>query len=130
MNEHVGDEDEIVWLQDPGKFRYLRETTYMTTRRRGRVPVPKGCTLVGYATHRKTPGGITAYIRRFWWLKPWDRDLDPEGCYDVMTFKRGPAPVEAVVPASIEVGKKSTWYSSSDLWAEDIDIRTKGEAGH
>ena len=44
------------------------------------------------------------WLRRIWWLKTYDRDLDPDGTY------RAWCPSEAVDPASIKVGKRSKSY--------------------
>lgn len=59
--------------------------------------------LVGYEylDHR----GSFEFLFRFWWLKQYDRDLEPDGAY-----AKG-FPVEAVVPSSIESGKPSTYLS-------------------
>jgi hypothetical protein len=115
-------EADIVWLHDPLRFRYLREANYITTRRT-QSPPRGGRLVVGYTVHHKRSVGTTAYSRRFWYLNSWDRDLEPGGPYGVKTFKRGPAPSEAVLPSSIRVGKPSIPYAGSELWKADWEER-------
>ena len=125
----IQNEDGIVWVHDPLKFRYLRESNRFTTQRR-RFPVKrKDVLIVGYATHHKKGHGRTVYNRRFWYLKKWDRDLEPDGPYAVKNFRYGPMPCEAVIPESIEAGKDSVDYYGSALWNEDFDERKKIEDG-
>lgn len=108
MNHDLSCEERIVWLEDPTKYTYLREGVYGTTRRRGRIS-SRGFILLGYAEHRQGPGGgIQPYVRRYWWLTPSDRDLDPTGVYE-----KG-VPAEAVEPASIAVGTPSRHYIEPD----------------
>lgn len=124
----------IIWLHDPLKFRYLREAVYITTRRRQKPPERRGRVIVGYAVHHKRGVGIVAYRRRYWHLKDYDRDLDPDGPYAVHNFRFGPSPHEAVIPSSVHVGHKSIPYGGSTLCAEDwearesMERRARGEA--
>jgi hypothetical protein len=94
-------EERIVWLEDPLQYTYLREGTYGRTRRTGKIRGVPGCRLIGYTEHRKHGRGIVPYRRRFWWLKPYDRDLEPDGVY------ADHYPAEAVDPGSIQVGTRS-----------------------
>jgi len=127
-DDEVPGEIDIVWLRDPLTFRYLRESQYMTTWRRGQIRRPYNGILVGYAVQRKHGQSVQAYVRRYWWLKNHDRDLDHGGVYGADTWARGPAPTEAVVPESVSVGCKSEQYRSSVLAREDVVRRWPVEA--
>jgi hypothetical protein len=102
-NAHLADEERIVWVRDPKKYTYLREGIYATCRRKG-PPPQKTFHVVGYAEHRKAAYSFGVYMRRFWWLKDHDRDLDPLGVY-----KCG-CPCEAVKPDSIGLGQESAEF--------------------
>jgi hypothetical protein len=99
---------EIVWLDDPLKFTYLRETILiLTAPRHIKLKTPLFVyqeKIVGYEinTPRDSYG---CYIRRVWWLKTYDRDIDPDGSYKYHW------PHEAVVPSSISIERKSTSYA-------------------
>jgi hypothetical protein len=110
---------EIVWLDDPLKYPYLREYNYRTTAPR-KFPVKtwfrrSRYRVIGYevAEHVKGTGRV-AYNRRFWYLKPHDRDLDPLGVYRYLS------PAEAMVPSSIGLDRKSIPYKYSEMYREDI----------
>lgn len=97
---------EIVWLEDPLKYAYLRERVYMTTSPRKialKTPIWNDqAKIIGYEIiNRKHEPAQDVYNRRVWWLKTYDRDLDPEGVYKHMH------PNEAVLPDSIAVGAVS-----------------------
>jgi Family of unknown function (DUF6009)/Putative quorum-sensing-regulated virulence factor len=119
-NENV--EEQIVWLRNPLKFTYLRESTYWTTRPRGNIApkLSEMAFLVGYTQYR--PAGYrTVYLRRFWWLKHHDRDLDNKGVY-----RCGFGPCEAVDPASIKINQKSkSWVPP----ANEIRHEARGGRG-
>ena len=127
---------KIVWLEDPLKFRYLREGIFNNWRYEQIGPnntikgVGEFAKLVGYevVVDKKTKITIQPedklkltiklndsqkFSRRFWWLKPHDRDLDPEGCY------KDHAPSEAVVPSSISLFRTSEKYILSEYYQED-----------
>lgn len=86
----------IVWLQDPFQFRYLREGAQrMSFRARGpgrHVPNM----LVGYVTLKPTAKATNPgwFHRRLWWVE--ERDLSHPG-----------GPIEAVDPRSVQAGKPS-----------------------
>lgn len=115
---------EIVWLEDPNNFVYLREATSWTTRRKGKIGLkdnPEYGKLVGYEEFPINDDGV--YIRRFWWLKKHDWDIchgkplgeiypkqgqgDRENWY---TPTVGLAPCEAVVPSSISTEINSVQF--------------------
>lgn len=91
---------EIVWVEDPLKYTYLRELAYLTRDPR-RFPVKtlyrqKRLRVIGYEVAERKKGiGRPICCRRFWCLKPHDRDLDPHGVYKDL------CPSEAVHPSSI-----------------------------
>lgn len=101
---------EIVWLEDPLQFTYLREMTYLTTKpRQFRInsPIVNGqAKLVGYEiiTLERNEKHPQTYSRRFWVLKKHDRDIDPDGVY------KDRYPTEAVIPASIGSDSGSERY--------------------
>jgi Family of unknown function (DUF6009) len=86
---------KMVWLDNPLNYTYLRETIYHSEVSH----LPNGLFLsdmdrvVGYQLISHETGGV--FIFRFWWLKTYDRDIQPEGIY-----KYG-APCEAVIPLSV-----------------------------
>lgn len=100
-------EERIVWLRDPEQFAYLREGVTCTTRRSGPISgryIEDLAFIVGYAEcapKGESGRGRTAYRRRFWWLKKYDRDLDPQGVY-----ARG-RPAEAVDPRRVVANEPS-----------------------
>lgn len=94
-------EDGIVWLEDPSRLDYVRESLEeCSTRRRKLRQYPRGyARLVGYSTLRPgTPADeFRLFTRRAFWLKHYDRDSgDP-------TYKHG-APAEAVDPRTVKPG--------------------------
>lgn len=103
------EEERIVWLRDPLQFSYLRESFRYSMRRRGPISgrnIGDLAFIVGYAECAPGSGEyvydrVNVYRRRFWWLKVYDRDLDPNGVY------AHACPMEAVDPASIAANKKS-----------------------
>jgi hypothetical protein len=97
---------EIVWLKDPLDFPYLREFVHRTTQPRGRInPGMKDkAFVVGYIVKASKRRGRFSYARRFWWLKK--ADLNPKGTYALGESY----PFEAVLPASIAVGKESQQF--------------------
>jgi hypothetical protein len=102
---------EIVWLEDPLQYSYLRESLYRTTRPKTiklKTPIWNDqAKIIGYEIfNRKYAPAQDTYARRVWWLKTHDRDLDPEGVY-----KRR-HPCEAVVPQSICVGVESMFLEN------------------
>ena len=98
---------EIIWLEDPTKYQYLRETI-LSLRSPRQIPLKRNLfsdqyKIVGYEIFTKhIPHPL--YNRRIWWLKTYDRDADPAGVY------RDDCPSEAVIPSSISVDKKSVSY--------------------
>lgn len=102
LSSILSSETNIVWLHDPLRFKYLRETLCLFTRGRGHIrdPYPPPWLLVGYAEVRRS-GGRGMYQRRVWWLKDYDYDYDPGGLYATGW------PMEAVDPASIRIGVPS-----------------------
>lgn len=103
-------EVNIVWLEDPMKYTYLREGAYATSRKSGKIrrPDDKDERIIGYAEHRKGERGAL-YYRRVWRIRKYDRDLKPDGPYAIGH------PVEAVVPASIRVGQKSVSFRETKV---------------
>lgn len=99
-------EIEIVWLDDPLKYTYLRETTIVTGSPRRFSKNHPGLNvdkLIGYAVHAP---GKDYYRRRFWYRSAWDSDCDPAGHYAATHT----CPSEAVLPRSVKVGVSSIPY--------------------
>jgi hypothetical protein len=98
---------KIVWLEDPLKFTYLREHGITSC---GRFPIRFASLcdtkVVGYEKIRYEPveGRSGLHYYRYWHLRSWDRDRDPNGVY------KDDCPCEAVVPSSIKPGEKSRRY--------------------
>lgn len=113
MENEIKNESELVWLIPPERFTYLREGTAATMKSKG-VPVPKKTfpIIVGYANHKRIiapKGAYSTYVRRFWFLKEYDRDIEPDGCY------KDTAPCEAVIPTRIKIRERS----ASFIWRLD-----------
>lgn len=104
-NEHLQDEADIIWLEDPSQFPYVREESWGTTRRNSRPPksTPER-QVVGYSTVKENVKRSRgqSYRRRLFTLRPHDRANDPNG-----TYKTG-YPAEAVDPMSIKAGVPSS----------------------
>jgi hypothetical protein len=104
-------ETEIVWLEDPLRYPYLRETASLTTRPK-QFPTKwgrdQGFRVIGYAVQRRPDDayGIHTYIRRFWFLKSYDQGADWGDDDPAEVYKTG-GPAEAVEPRSIRVGIES-----------------------
>ena len=111
----LANEDRLVWLEDPARFPYVRQSFAMTPRRKG-MPAKayrRGDRLVGYAELKpfarpESPGG---YYRRIFWLKTHDRNSG-HACY------RHSAPCEAVDPATVQAGLLGTMTDAAWLGAE------------
>jgi len=104
-------EREIVWLEDPLRYPYLREGSYGTLKpsqfpsrnwNRGHENELK---IVGYAVHRPAGKRFHFYKRRFWFLKRYDRGSWGAPHPNYASGKVFPA--EAVIPSSILVGRES-----------------------
>lgn len=104
---------EIVWLEDPLNFTYLRETKWCSLKpKQIRLKTPiwgEQAEIIGYEIFHREQGesAQSTYTRRVWWLKKHDLDIDPNGIY------KNNQPSEAVIPSSISVGKKSAPYKTS-----------------
>lgn len=108
------DEIDIVWLDDPLKYTYLRETYVITKRPKKFNENCVNGKLIGYAVHRPKGRRSVSYDRRCWYVTEWDRDLCPNGNY------ANCAPCEAVLPSSIEVGKPSLPFD----WTKEAHTTT------
>jgi hypothetical protein len=119
---------EIVWLEEPLKYTYLRELAYLTRDPR-RFPVKtlyrrKRVRVIGYEVAERKKGiGHTLCCRRYWCLKPHDRDLDPHGVYQEC------CPPEAVHPSSILLNDCSIPFELS-LHCMDDERRPRTSRGH
>jgi hypothetical protein len=100
--ELLKNELEIIWLENPDQFRYVREGVYQMSTR-GRSPGKRifGGKVVAYAklkpdTKSDYPG---EFLRRFWFLQ----DNDP--------YPPAPNyyPAEAADPKSIKAGEASSY---------------------
>jgi hypothetical protein len=115
LENNLSNEIEIVWLDNPNKYRYLREGWVLErTPRKFNPEFSDKRKVIGYAVHMAD--GSRSYKRRYWYLMPYDADLEdkgPYGSYGVVTQKSCPS--EAVVPNRIKVGQGSQKYSDY-LW--------------
>lgn len=98
----IENEIDIVWLDDPLKYTYLRESYCTTTKPKMIKKRRQHGRMIGYSVHKAN--GSRSYTRRIWTLKDHDKDLDPTGVY------ADDCPVEAVLPGSVRVGKPSLRY--------------------
>jgi hypothetical protein len=95
MDESI---EEIIWLEDPKKWTYLRESSADRTRAKGSLGT-FGWKTVGYETVCKKGKGIQIYTRKVWYLNKWDAGCpDDDGRYSSTIM-----PVEAVKVEDIEI---------------------------
>ncbi|MEV7930565.1 DUF6009 family protein [Kitasatospora sp. NPDC088779] len=98
----VAAETDIVWLEPVDDLPYVRESLYITKRRRGRPPYHGTGRLVGYAdldpaaTATRDSG---RFDRRIFVLQPTDRGQCPDTPYTTY------APLEAVDPHTVAPGR-------------------------
>jgi hypothetical protein len=101
----------IVWIESPAGHDYVRETFYPCDSPDG-PPDFDGCRdtvenpgkpgtrrIVGYSTLSPDAFG-PPWLRRIFWLKPYDRTDDPNG-----TYRRGNKPWEGVDPLTVRPGE-------------------------
>jgi len=84
---------EIVWLEDVSQQPYVRVLPVYSRTRRGRISYHGHGRAVGYenlSVDVRGVGGPYPYLRRVFWLAPWD-PYGPPG-----------RPVEAVDPQTLE----------------------------
>ena len=77
-------EERIIWLADIAVLDYVRQTIFLTHRRRGKPAGWRIGRLVGYAELRgDAPNDGAGYVfaRRVFYLMAGDRDGEPEGTY-------------------------------------------------
>jgi hypothetical protein len=94
-------EARVVWLIDPGEMSYVRSTVVAHRRRRGPIAF-RGFTVVGYTELRpdaRSCRDIGGFLRRVFWLKPYDRYFEPRGTYAC------DEPAEAVDPKRVAPGR-------------------------
>lgn len=128
---------EIIWLENPFSYDYVREISILTTRRYGKPNLSNlesYYKLVGYENVAKRKRDRwQLYFRRVWWLKEYDRGCPKEcGAYS----EGGLRPAEAVSPDEIiipegtrvikayeiekvipEIRRNNTWQINK-LWEE------------
>lgn len=106
-------ERSIVWLEDPTKYPYLRESEEVSSNRRGFSGRPSAFVMrpgssrtrvVGYATQAehvkrtRIVGDSDMFTRRFWYIKSPNDPFDYPGC-----------PCEGRKVSSIKVAQESEW---------------------
>ncbi len=97
LQKAMAHELEIIWLANLDDIDYVRQGTYLL-RTRTRAPAKKAGErrLVGYAIVGKEARGVAGhFLRRAFWLKTYDRVLDPRGPYQTGV------PAEAVDPRAV-----------------------------
>ena len=95
-------EQDVVWLEDPTHFDYVRQALDKTKRRNTKPPYARDGRMVGYAVldaQAEPDPDSGLYKRRVLFVLPHDRDSHPYGVY------REGAPGEAVDPRTIEPKK-------------------------
>ncbi|MER5201485.1 DUF6009 family protein [Streptomyces sp. NPDC002755] len=101
-DSQLADEVDVVWLEDPANFDYVRQALDKATQRRGKPRYSRDGRLVGYtnlASDAECDPDSGLFTRRTFFLLPHDRDSQPTGDYEVG------APGEAVDPLTIRPGK-------------------------
>ena len=117
MEANVVDEEEIVWLQSPERYAYLRENVMDFSQRRcfpkrlrpgGANTGAPNTHLVAYAVLKPRAASCRGWFpRRYWWVKKHDR-FEGHGLDSASTFYEHGGPVEAVQVESIKAGQSST----------------------
>lgn len=98
---------EVVWLENPFNFDYVREGDRGTTLRNG-GPAKCGRKIIGFENHVKKGKGIQVYYRRFWWLNKWDKDCEePHKPYQTGALRPSEAvsPKDIVIPEGVRILK-------------------------
>ncbi|MGD1938367.1 MAG: DUF6009 family protein [Cyanophyceae cyanobacterium] len=95
-------EDNVVWLEEPGNLDYVREISWDVVDPYQIPPLlAEGYRMIAFT--RLVPGlkkeEWKNYHRRYFELRPTDRDSDPNGAY-----APGRCPAEAVDPSTIIPG--------------------------
>jgi len=90
---------EVVWLENPHKYEYLRETTIVTDFRSGK-PSKNWSDLYRIVGYENVAKAKSPYYRRVWWLKTYDR-----GCPKEYEGYRKGIPTEAVLTKNIKISK-------------------------
>lgn len=91
--------EEIVWLDDPNKYRYILEEEAITTKRKGKIGLSRKEKLIGYENHAKKGKGIQTYNRRYWFLRDHDCGMPNE----LEAYKEDLMPHEAILPSQISI---------------------------
>jgi hypothetical protein len=110
-------EAEVVWLESPENFDYVRQALDKVNTRRGKPRFDRDGRIVGYTnlaagTDADPDSGL--FARRTFFLLPHDRPNDPTGPYEVG------APGEAVDPSTIQPGKVGAKTARSQGRAAEI----------
>ncbi|MEV0604501.1 DUF6009 family protein [Streptomyces sp. NPDC050315] len=96
-------ETGIVWLEDPDRLDYVRQSLDRVPGRTHRPPYHRSGRMIGYAVlgpDAKPSRFSGTHLRRVFWLAPHDRDQQPTGLYNTG------APSEAIDPRSVHPGVK------------------------
>lgn len=116
MREAPRFEENIVWLADLADLDYVRESEAFAERPRGPIEFRGPGRLVGYSELRSdapsTGGpGPASFLRRVFWLKPYDRGEGPDATYAAGT------PAEAVDPRTVSPGVPG-WQTCRSWFAD------------
>ncbi|WP_327358763.1 DUF6009 family protein [Streptomyces sp. NBC_01304] len=101
--DEIGNEAELVWLEDTSDLDYVRQSLDRLPSRRGKPAYHRDGRMVGYAMlgpGAKASRSSGTFRRRVFWLLPHDRDTAPGGLY------ASGAPAEAVDPRTLAPGDK------------------------
>lgn len=113
----IAQEEEIVWLDDPAKYEYLRERFESLESPRTRPPSMAPCRIVAYAKLRRGAvklHGRQWFDRRVWYINPRN---DPYAEHKPETAPGWP--IEAVWPGSIKAGQLSEGPTDAQHRAAD-----------
>ena len=113
-------EERIVWLAEPARYPYLRET--MVQQRAGRRPTLPGRTVVAYAVLRRQSRdqGGGARPQRVWYVTP---GVDPYAEHGHVGW-----PIEAVWPQSIRAGALSEGPTDAEHQAAHAGAAQEGRS--
>jgi hypothetical protein len=115
--------EEIVWLADPNKYRYILEEEAITTKRKGKIGLSRTEKLIGYENHFKKGKGIQTYNRRYWYLRDHDCGMPNE----LEAYKKDKMPHEAILPSQISVSEDAIIIKEYEITNEVKICSFKGK---
>ena len=112
-------EERIIWLADIAALDYVRQTIFLTHRRRGKPAGWRIGRLVGYAELRgDAPNDGAGYVfaRRVFYLMAGDRDGEPEGTYRNQRADGGGRPAHGPARSAGRADRAGLGWAAAGAW--------------